>query len=55
MNQLLPLLIAVVLAAVVFFMTEAGPVEACGRAVVTFVVVLFIGAVVTRSGRKKDA
>ncbi len=54
MRQVLPLVLALVAAAVVFFMTDTGPVEACGRALVTFIIVLFLGYLVTRPRRKRE-
>ena len=54
MKQILPLLIALVLAVVVFMMNDAGAVEACGSAVVTFVIVLFVGWLIVRPKRRKE-
>lgn len=53
MKQAIPLVIAGVLAGVVFLMTTTGPVEACGRAIVTFVVVFFVVSLLTRPRRKR--
>jgi len=54
MKQILPLLVALVLAVVVFMMTETGAVEACGRAVVTFFIVLLVGSLIVRPKRRKE-
>lgn len=54
MRVLLPLLVALVLGAIVFFATETSAVEACIRAIVTVIIVLFLGVLVTRAGRKRN-
>ena len=54
MKQILPLLVALVAAAIAFFMNDQGPVQACGTAVVTFLIFFLVGWLIVRPKRRKE-
>ena len=54
MKGIAVLLLALAAGAVAFFMNTQGAVEACGTAVITFLIFLVVGSLVLRVGSRKD-